>query len=62
MAAKFTTEGSEMYEQRPAGIVSDRVRNEVGTTESGNAGNIPNSTVNLTYTNNIFFISDWFVY
>ena len=45
MAAKFTTEGSEMYEQRPAGIVSDRVRNEVGTTESGNAGSIPNSTV-----------------
>ena len=52
MAAKFTTEGSEMYEQRPAGIVSDRVRNEVGTTESVNAGSIPNSNVNtLTNTN-----------
>ena len=47
MAAKFTTEGSEMSKQRPAGIVSDRVRNEVGTTESVNAGSIPNSTVNI---------------
>ena len=58
MVTKFATKtGSEVSKQRPPGIENDRVRSEVGVTESGNAGNIPNSTVNLTNINNIFWVT-----
>ena len=51
MVAKFTTDESS-DKTRPPGYVYNGVRSEVGVTESGNAGNIPNSTVNLTNINN----------
>ena len=47
MVEKFTTDGSEMSKRRPPGFENDRVRSEVGSTESVNAGSIPNSTINI---------------
>ena len=55
MVAKFATDTSEMSKRRPPGIVSDRVRSEVGTTKSVNAGSIPKSNINTLIINNFHF-------
>ena len=52
MVAKDATEsGRNVYKPRPQVTNNDRVRSEVGETESGNAGMIPNSNIN-TISNN----------
>ena len=54
MVEKFATDGSDVSKRRPPGSGNNRVRNEVGTTKSVNAGSIPNSTVKyLTNNNNL---------
>ena len=53
MVAKVATElGREMYKPRPQVTNNDRVRSEVGETESGNAGINPNSNIYYFNTNN----------
>ena len=50
MVAEFAT-GSEMSKRRPPGYDNGRVQSEVGSTESVNAGSIPDSTIEIL-TNN----------
>ena len=54
MVAKVATEsGREVYKPRPQVTNNDRVRSEVGETESGNAGINPNSNIYLNTNNNL---------
>ena len=52
MVAKDATEsGREVYKPRPQVTNNDRVRSEVGETESGNAGMNPNSNIYFNINN-----------
>ena len=64
MVAKDATEsGREVYKPRPQVTNNDRVRSEVGETESGNAGINPNSNIYLNINNEqalcFAFVGTW---
>ena len=51
MVEKFTTDEGLVDKTRPPGCNYDRVRSEVGDSESGNTGNFPKSDIKFTTDN-----------